>query len=195
MKSIAVFCGSSSGTNPSHAQAAEQLGKWLAENQLELVYGAGNVGLMGILADAALAAGGRVLGVIPDFLMRWEVAHHGLSELIVTETMHQRKQMMSDRADAFVVLPGGFGTLDEFFEILTWRQLQLHNKPIGILNVHGYFDALLQLRDHQIETGFIRSEHRRLFVVADRIERLFEMMSAPSPEPLEKWWDEGLDKS
>src|SRR5262249_55489848 len=140
VRSVCVFCGSSSGARPEYADAARRLGSALAARGLEAVTGAGHIGLMGVLADATLAGGGRVVGVIPRALVQRELAHQGLSELLVVETMHQRKALMADRADAFAALPGGYGTLDELFEVLTWAQLGLHARPVGLLNVAGYFD-------------------------------------------------------
>src|SRR5271154_5558209 len=165
-RGVCVFCGSSSGKGPQYADSARRLGAALAARGLELVYGAGDVGLMGVLADAALAAGGRVVGVIPQALVQREVAHHGLSELHVVRTMHERKALMADRADAFLALPGGFGTADELFEILTWAQLGLHSKPVGLLNVAGFFDPLLAWIDRCVSDGFLRPENRDLLLIS-----------------------------
>src|SRR5262245_57540668 len=159
LRAVCVFCGSSMGTRPEYAAAARSLGAALAAKRLDLVYGAGNIGLMGVLADAALAGGGRVVGVIPRALVARELAHQGLSELHVVETMHQRKALMADKSDAFVALPGGYGTLDELFEILTWCQLGIHAKPIGLLNVDGFFEPLLGWIRHAAAEGFIRPQH------------------------------------
>ena len=184
---ISVFCGSSTGTSPVYAEAAAELGTLLGQKEITLVYGAGNVGLMGVVADAALAAGGRVVGVIPQFLVDYEVCHDGLTELHVTQTMHERKRLMAERSKAVIVLPGGFGTLDEYFEMLTWRQLQLHAQPIGILNTHGYYDHLLAHADRMIQEGFVRPEHRALTHVADTPAELLELLSRPVPERGLKW--------
>ena len=184
---IAVFCGSSSGNEPIFSETARRVGTVLAERGIELVYGAGNIGLMGTLADAALAAGGRVHGVIPHFLKEYEVCHEGLTQLTLTQTMHERKQIMADAADGFLILPGGFGTLDEFFEILTWRQLHLHDKPIGILNVAGFYDALLSHLEILLQKGFIRPENRNLFRVASDIDELLLLMTERQERSVDKW--------
>ena len=184
---VSVFCGSSTGHRPAYAEAAAAVGTLLAGRGIELVYGAGNVGLMGILADAALAAGGRVLGVIPQFLVDYEVCHAGLSELIVTQTMHERKRIMAARSEAVIVLPGGFGTLDEYFEMLTWRQLHLHRQPLGILNVNGYYDHLLAHAERMIAEGFVRPAHRALTHVSADPVHLLDLLSRPVAEEGLKW--------
>jgi uncharacterized protein (TIGR00730 family) len=187
-RAVCVFCGSSAGSRPEYADAARRLGRELAGHGLELVYGAGHVGLMGVLADAALEAGGRVVGVIPGALVARELAHRGLTELHVVETMHQRKALMADRSDAFVALPGGFGTADELFEILTWAQLGIHQKPVGLLNVLGYFDPLLGWVGHCVREGFLRSQHRQLLLVGDEPSALVgRLLSRPAVRPVEKW--------
>jgi uncharacterized protein (TIGR00730 family) len=160
MKAVCVYCGSSIGTRTVYAQQAAALGTRLANEGLALVYGGGNVGLMGIVADAALAAGGDVIGVIPEQLVGWEVAHEGLTRLEIVATMHERKARMFDLSDAFVALPGGFGTLDEMFEMLTWRQLGLGDKPCAFLDVDGYFAPLMAMLDRMLQEGFLRAEHR-----------------------------------
>ncbi|TAK44002.1 MAG: TIGR00730 family Rossman fold protein [Saprospiraceae bacterium] len=187
MKSICVFCGSSAGSNPIYAETAHRLGVLFAQRQIRLVYGGGNVGLMGVAADACLGAGGSVLGVIPGFLKEKEVCHTGLTELIVTRTMHERKQIMEERSDGFIMLPGGYGTLDEFFEILTWRQLHLHSKPTGLLNVDGYYCALLAHVQRMSEDGFLKKANLSLIVVADEIEELLEKMEQPLNPSTPKW--------
>lgn len=156
---VCVFCGSSSGAHPHYADAARQLGSELAARNMGLVYGGASVGLMGTIADAALAAGGKVTGVIPQSIVDYEIAHEQLSELHIVQSMHERKALMEELSDLFIALPGGFGTLDETFEILTWAQLSLHRKPIGLLNIDGYYDGLLQFADHQVKEGFVRAEH------------------------------------
>ncbi len=161
----AVFCGSMPGGNPKLIAAAQELGQRMAEARIGLVYGGGRVGLMGAVADAVLDAGGSVIGVIPDFLMRREVAHRGCTELIVTSDMHTRKQRMAELADAFITMPGGFGTFDETFEIITWRQLGLHNKPILIADIDGWATPLVQLLETTIEAGFARPETQALYHV------------------------------
>ncbi|MEO1257886.1 MAG: TIGR00730 family Rossman fold protein [Bacteroidota bacterium] len=187
MKSICVFCGSSKGTSPKYVELARSVGKYLAEQKIKLVYGAGNIGLMGEAAEAALKAGGEVLGVIPQFLKHKEVYHTGLTELVITTTMHERKWIMDERSDGVIVLPGGFGTLDEFFEILTWKQLGLLSKPIGILNVEGFYDHLLAHANHMVREGFVRESNLGLYCVADNLTDLILLMDAPSNQTEEKW--------
>lgn len=178
IRTVAVFCGASTGTDPRHAEAARALGQALAQAGLRLVYGGGRVGLMGILADAALDAHGQVTGVIPDFLRKWEVAHDRVTDLVVTASMHARKQRMVELADAFVTLPGGLGTFDETIEILTWKQLRLHAKPIVICNVAGSAGPLLALIQGAVEMGFARSDVLGLFQVADSIEAAMALLAA-----------------
>ncbi|HMQ73316.1 MAG TPA: TIGR00730 family Rossman fold protein [Rubrivivax sp.] len=170
--SLCVYCGSRTGTQPAFTEAARRLGTLLGAAGGQLVYGGGRVGLMGIAADATLAAGGRVVGVIPEALMQREVGHAGLSELHVVPTMHLRKQMMAERADAFVALPGGIGTLEELFEAWTWRQIGYHDKPIGVLDVGGYFEPLLRFVDRCVEQGFLEAEQRSVPIVDDDPARL-----------------------
>ena len=167
MKSLCVFCGSSSGSLPLYAEAAAAFGRQLACEGIELVWGGGNVGLMGVLADSVLAAGGKTFGVIPGFMAERELAHQQTTEMVVVGSMHERKAAMADRADGFVALPGGYGTLDELFEIVTWAQLQIHRKPVGLLNVNGFFDPLLHMVRHMSEQGFIKPRHAGLLQVAD----------------------------
>lgn len=189
MQTLCVFCGSSAGFDPIYAQTASATGQYLAEHQMRLVYGGGNVGLMGLLADAALRHGGRVTGIIPHFLAQWEVAHRNLSELLFTETMHERKAQMADLSDGFVALPGGFGTLDELFEILTWAQLRLHQKPIGLLNVGGYFDPLLQMIEVMVERGFLKTQNRDLLHVGTSLDALLASMRTGPLTAAAKWVD------
>ena len=181
-----VYCGSSTGSHPDHAVAAKELGRRLALNQIGLVYGGGRVGLMGIVADAALAGGGRVIGVIPESLATREVAHNGLTELHVVADMHARKAQMARRASAFLTLPGGIGTFEEFFETLSWAILGLHQKPMGILNIVGYFDPLIALLDHGVEARFIRRENLDLIHVATEpeiaVSELLTRVRAAPPE-------------
>lgn len=181
MKRICVFCGSRTGNADVYRSTCEELAKTLVQHRCGLVFGGGRVGLMGILADRVLEAGGQVIGVIPAFLRTEEIAHSGLSELRVVATMHERKAMMADLADGFIALPGGYGTLEEFFEILTWAQLGLHHKPCALLNVHGYFDPLLHLVNHAVAEGFVRPEHRPLILEDSSAERLIARMSAYTP--------------
>ena len=174
---VCVFCGSSTGSRPDYAEAARRVGTALAKEGIGLVYGGGRVGLMGVVADAALAIGGRVVGVIPGPLATAEVAHGGLSELHVVTGMHERKAMMADAADAFLTLPGGIGTFEELFEVVTWAALGIHAKPIGLLNVSGYFDPLLAMLRHAVAEGFVRPEHLDRLVVSDDPEGLvFELL-------------------
>lgn len=187
IQSVCLFCGSSKGNRTSYIDAARELGATLAARGVTLVYGGGNIGLMGEAADAALAAGGRVIGVIPGFLKDKEVAHAGLSELHVTQTMHERKALMEDLSGGFVALPGGFGTYDELFEMLTWAQLSVHGKPIGLLNVDGFFDPLLAMVRHGVNEGFIRESHLELFVVADNLTDLLDRMNSHRSQPGIKW--------
>lgn len=190
LKRICVFCGSSFGSRPAYKQAAEQLGKALADRNLGLVYGGGNVGLMGAMADAALAGGGEVIGVIPESLVRREIAHNGLTRLYVVQTMHERKALMADLADAFIALPGGFGTLDEFCEIITWSQLGIQQKPCGLLNVEKYWDHFLAMLDHAVDEKFVRPENSELILVAQSPQRMLDRLMEWEPTlSVEKWID------
>jgi len=183
IRAVAVFCGSSAGVQPAHIAAAEALGRDLAAAGVRLVYGGGRVGLMGAVAGAALAAGGTVIGVIPRFLQKWEVAHEALSELVIVESMHERKQRMFELADGFVMLPGGLGTLDETIEIITWRQLKLHDKPVVLCNVDGSATPLLALIDAAVHDGFARSEVRRLYRVAQGVEEVLPLLQRAPAAP------------
>ena len=178
IQSVAVFCGSRVGTNPEYATAMRELGQGLAAAGIRLVYGGGRIGLMGIVADAAVAAGGEVAGVIPDFLQRLEVAHQGLTELEITDTMHTRKKRMSDIADAFVTMPGGLGTLDETIEIITWRQLKLHDKPILICDIAGSARPLRAAIEASIEMGFANPNARDLFEAVDGVPAVLARLTA-----------------
>lgn len=188
LHSLAVYCGSSMGRRAEYREAATALGQALARGGIELVYGGGNVGLMGVIADAALAAGGKVTGVIPDCLVQWEVAHQFLSEQHIVGTMHERKQLMADRAAGFIALPGGIGTLEELFEVYTWLQIGLHSKPLGLLNVLGYYDHLLAFLDHATAEGLFRPEHRARLIVDTDIQSLLQRMAgALDLAPVPKW--------
>jgi uncharacterized protein (TIGR00730 family) len=187
MRRLCVFCGSYPGRRAAYAEAAERLGRLLVEQQIGLVYGGGRVGMMGVLADSTLAAGGEVIGVIPQALVDRELAHPGLTELRVVASMHERKALMASLADAFVALPGGFGTFEEFCEATTWTQLGLHQKPCGLLNVEGFFDPLLQLFDHAMSEGFILPEHRAIVVVENDPAGLLSRLTAFSPPPQKRW--------
>jgi uncharacterized protein (TIGR00730 family) len=189
MRRLCVFCGSSSGNRKSYRAAAEELGGFLASKKIGLVYGGGKVGLMGALADAALAAGGEVIGVIPEHLMAREVGHMGLTDMRVVGSMHERKALMADLSDAFVALPGGYGTFEEFCEVLTWSQLGLHQKPCGLLNVEGYYSPLLEMFDRAVEERFLKSENRGIVLSHERIPTLIEMMDEWRPARIEKWLD------
>lgn len=182
ISSLCVYCGSSVGIDPIYRAAAERLGRVMAENRIRLVYGGGRIGLMGVLADSVIAAGGSAVGVIPEFLETREVGHQGVDELHIVDSMHSRKNLMFELSDGFAVLPGGFGTLDETFEIITWRQLRLHDKPIVVLDVGGYWRPLLHLIDHVIGTGFARPEYRGLFTVVDDVEDVIAAIRK-EPEP------------
>jgi uncharacterized protein (TIGR00730 family) len=187
MKNVGVFAGSSSGARSEYAAGARNLGRALAARGIGLVYGGARVGLMGALADEVLGAGGRVVGVMPESLVAKEVAHKGLTELRVVKTMHERKAMMSDLADGFVALPGGMGTLDELFEIVTWAQLGLHVKPCGVLNIEGYFDRLLAFIEHAVAERFVRSEHAAMISVAASAPELLDRMAAYRAPVVQKW--------
>jgi uncharacterized protein (TIGR00730 family) len=187
MKSVAVYCGSSSGNKEEYTQQAQAMGRELARRGLTLVYGGGCVGLMGVIADAVLAGGGKVIGVIPSFLADKELAHKGCTELHVVETMHQRKLLMADLAEGFVAMPGGFGTLEELFEVLTWGQLGLHGKPVGLLNTLGFYDALLALLDHMSGEAFLRVENRQQVLQNTDAAALLDAMAGYQPARLEKW--------
>ena len=189
MKSICVFCGSNKGQNPIYSDQTIALGKLLAAKGITLVYGAGSVGLMGILADTMLENDATVIGVIPDFLLKKEVGHMGLTELHVSETMHQRKQKMADLSDGFMVLPGGTGTMDEFFEIFTWGQLALHQKPFGILNINGYYDGLIQFINTMVKERFLSESNQSMLHIDSDPEELLKKMNAYTPPSEDKWLD------
>jgi uncharacterized protein (TIGR00730 family) len=190
MRAVCVYCGSNAGARPAYAERAAILGMRLAREGLALVYGGGNVGLMGIVADAALAAGGEVVGVIPEQLMRWEVAHTGLTRLEVVANMHERKARMFDLSDAFIALPGGFGTLDEMFEMLTWRQLGLGDKPCAFLDVDGFFEPLMAMLDRMVAERFLHPDQRRDLWHGDDLDALLAWMRAYRPAQANKWLDE-----
>jgi uncharacterized protein (TIGR00730 family) len=176
MKSIAIYCGSSSGHDPAFVQAAKNIGALLAEQGIDLVYGGGSVGLMGAVADAVLGAGGKVTGVIPSFLVSKELGRHGISELVEVETMHERKRKMFDLSDGFIALPGGFGTMEELFEVLAWSQLAIHRMPCGLLNVRGYYDGLLAQLRHMVSEGLVRGEDRSRLISSENAPELLEAM-------------------
>lgn len=186
MKRVCVFCGSRNGTRDQYVGSARRMGEALARRGIGLVYGGGGIGLMGVLADAALSAGGDVIGVIPQALVAREVAHGGLTDLRVVASMHERKALMAELSDAFVALPGGFGTLEEFCEALTWAQLGIHRKPCGLLNVEGFFDPLLSFFDHAVRERFVGPDHRSLVVVEADPERLLDALRHWEPPALER---------
>ncbi|MGH8676929.1 MAG: TIGR00730 family Rossman fold protein [Burkholderiales bacterium] len=187
VRSVCVYCGSSVGAKREYAEAARGVGRLLAERGITLVYGGGSIGLMGVLADAALGAGGKVVGVIPQGLRTRELAHEGLSELITVESMHARKQTMVDRSDAFIALPGGIGTLDELFETFTWLQLGIHDKPVGILNAAGYYLPLIELIRNMAAERFLKQEHFDCLLIDDDIERLVDRLQSFSALGQGKW--------
>lgn len=187
MKSLCVFCGSSSGKNTGIQEEAAELGRLLARENITLVYGGGSVGLMGILANATLSSGGKVIGVIPRAIERREIVHRGLTELHVVESMHERKAMMASLADGFMALPGGLGTLEELFEVMTWAQLGLHHKPIGLLNACGYYDPIMAFFDRAVTERYLWSDHKRIWVVDSEPARLLKALRAYVPPPVDQW--------
>jgi uncharacterized protein (TIGR00730 family) len=189
LSSVAVYCGSNSGTDPAYARAAASLGRTLADRGIRLVYGGGQVGLMGVVADTVTENGGQAYGVITEALRAKEIAHKSLTSLQVVGTMHERKAAMADAADAFIMLPGGFGTFDEFFEVLTWTQLGIHAKPCGILDTAGFFAPLRALLDGAVTAGFVHSAHRDMIIMADDPGRLLDRLAAWTPVTVSKWLD------
>lgn len=189
MKSIAIFCGAQSGFNPVYSQAAQALGALFAQKNIRLVYGGGKVGLMGVIADAVLAGGGEAVGVIPQSLVDMEVAHQGLTKLHVVQTMHERKALMAAESDAFIAMPGGFGTFDEFCEIVTWNQIKIIKKPFALFNVNGYFNPFLQMLDHATAEGFLKPEQRNHVLVSDSQEELLKMVMQKAAAISEDWVD------
>ena len=190
MKSICVYCGSNAGNKPAYTERAIALGDRIAKEGLQLVYGGGNVGLMGIVADAVLQAGGEVVGVIPEQLVNWEVAHKGVTRLEVVGSMHERKMRMFDLADGFVALPGGFGTLDEMFEMLTWRQLGIGNKPCAFLDIDGFYEPLIGMIDRMVGERFLHADQRADLWHGDDIDAMLAWMRDYTPARAEKWLDE-----
>ena len=187
MKRVCVFCGSSEGSRPDYVESARRMGEEIAHRGLGLVYGGGKVGLMGAVADAALAAGGEVIGVIPDALVSKEVGHEGLTELHVVGSMHERKKLMADLSNGFVALPGGYGTLEEFLEVLSWAQLSIHEKPCAILDVAGYWEPLVSLFDRTVAEGFVRPNHRSLVLTGRDPGELLDLMKRYTPAAEKKW--------
>jgi len=189
MNSICVFCGSSVGKQENYILKARELGKIIADKKLTLVYGGGNIGVMREIADSTLQAGGKVIGVMPQHIVDKEVAHHGVTELHIVKSMHERKAMMAELSDAFVALPGGFGTIDEIFEVMTWNQLEIINKPTGLLNIDGYFDHLIAFLDHSVNEKFVREEHKQNLIVETEANVLIEKLEGFEPKKAEKWID------
>lgn len=187
MKSICVYCGSSHGRQDAYSSAAHDLAKSLVDRNLKLVYGGASVGIMGMVADAVLQLGGQAVGVIPEALARKEVAHTNLTELHVTQSMHERKTLMAELSDGFIALPGGIGTLEEIFEIWTWAQLGLHRKPCGLLNVKGYFDSLTTFLDHAVAEQFVKKPHRSMLIVEHEPRALLDRFASYEPPTIQKW--------
>jgi len=187
IKTICVFCGSSAGRNNLYGLKAESLGRFFLRNGLRLVYGGANVGLMRILADTILSGGGEVVGVMPRSLVEREVAHTGLTQMHIVGDMQERKALMADLSDAFITLPGAYGTFDELFEMLTWNQLGIITKPVGLLNIDGFFDPLIRMLDHAVKEQFLRSEHRAILQVEEDEEKLMEKLNAYQPVVAQKW--------
>ena len=187
MRRVCVYCGSNFGTDPAFREAAALVGRELAAHKLGLVYGGGSVGLMGTVADAVLAAGEEVVGVIPKKLVQLEKEHRGLTKLIEVDTMHERKRLMMEHADGFLVLPGGYGTLEELFEVVAWLQLGFHHKPVGLLNVGGFYDLLLGQLDHMAAHGLLKGEHRAMLLVDTDVGELLKKMKAFQPHDAGKW--------
>lgn len=187
IQSVCVFCGASFGARPEYVEAAREAGQFFAQSGIRVVYGGGNVGLMGAVADSCLDAGGRIIGVIPQALVQHEVAHQGLTELRVVNTMHERKAMMSDLSDAFLALPGGLGTFEELFEVWTWAQLGIHQKPLGLLNVAGYYNPLIAMVEHALQEGFLRPKHRDALVVDTDLRALIRRLEEFTPAFTPKW--------
>ncbi|KFF18979.1 TIGR00730 family Rossman fold protein [Chryseobacterium sp. JM1] len=191
MKSITVFCGSSFGTDDIYREQAFLLGETLAKQHIQLIYGGADTGLMGAVADGTLSAGGKVTGILPHFLQSKEIAHKNLTELIIVETMHERKTKMNDLCEGVIVLPGGYGTLEEFFEMITWAQLGLHKKPIGILNIDGFYDDLIKLIQTMVDKGFLKLVNRDMLLISENIDELLEKMKNYEAPTVGKWISKG----
>lgn len=187
MKSICVYCGSSPGRQEAYSSAARDLAKSLVDRNLRLVYGGASVGIMGLIADTVLQLGGQAVGVIPDALVRNEVAHANLTEIHVTQSMHERKTLMAELSDGFIAMPGGIGTLEEIFEIWTWAQLGFHRKPCGLLNIEGYFDSLSTFLDHAVAEQFVKKPHRSMLIVDSAPETLLDRFASYEPPTIQKW--------
>jgi uncharacterized protein (TIGR00730 family) len=187
INSVLVFCGSKEGNNPKYVEEAFLFGQYLAEQDIKVIYGGAMIGVMGALADGALTKGGYVTGIIPQFLSRKEIIHEGLTEIIKVKSMHERKLMMSEMCDAIVALPGGFGTMDELFEILTWSQLGLHQKPVGILNTEGFYDGLLTFIQSMSENGFVSPVHQHMLQIESDFKKLMHLLNHYTPPPFPQW--------
>lgn len=189
MKSICVFCGSSKGNNPNFTQAAKNLGHTLVKQKLKLIYGGASIGLMGVLADAVIEAGGEVIGVMPEALANREIAHKNLSKLHIVNSMHERKALMSTLSDGFIALPGGLGTIEEFFEVLTWAQLGIHNKPCGVLNINGYYDQLFNFLRHAVDVKMLKKEYLSMIISDESPENIINKFKLYHPPQIKKWID------
>ncbi|UBM57332.1 TIGR00730 family Rossman fold protein [Marinilongibacter aquaticus] len=189
MKSLLVYCGANPGKDPIYREAAKQLAREMVKRDMRLIYGGGSLGLMGQIADTVLELGGEVVGIIPSFLDKMEVGHPKLSALHIVDTMHERKAMMEELCDGIVTLPGGYGSMDELFEILSWSQLGLHTKPVGLLNVKGFYNFMIQQLDHMVEEGFLKESNREILKVSDSIPELFVLMESFVAQPAFKWLD------
>jgi len=189
LSSLCVFCGSNAGAQPAYLEAAEAVGRGLAQRGLRVVYGGGKVGMMGAVADAARAEGGEVIGVIPQSIFDLEIGHTGLDDLRVVASMHERKALMAELSDAFIALPGGIGTLEEVFEVYTWAQLGIHSKPLGLIDVAGYYEPLVAFLDHAVQERFLRSETRAMLAVSERLDDLLAQLEQWEPVTVHKWID------
>ena len=195
MKNICVYCGSGSGNDSAYLESAIQIADCLTDAGVGLVYGGASIGVMGQIADQVLARGGSVIGVIPNALLELEIAHQNLTELVVVSDMHKRKATMADRSDGFIALPGGFGTLEELFEMLTWSQLAIHQKPVGVLNVNGFYDRLFDFLDWQVEQGFVKPGHRELLLSSTDPQQLLDKLNSYAPQSVSKLWPELVVKT
>ena len=191
IKNLCVYCGSNAGNRPDYVEGARELARELVKRDIGLVYGGASVGIMGALADAVLAGGGRVVGIIPEGLVRKEISHHNLTELHIVPSMHERKSMMAERSDGFIALPGGAGTLEEIFESWTWAQLGMHQKPCGLLNIDGYYDQLVGFLNHSVQESFMRAEHRTMLIVDSEPAALLDRYAAYTPPTVSKWIEPG----
>lgn len=187
MKSLLVYCGANPGNKPIYKEMAVSLGEEMVKRDMRLIYGGGSLGLMGTIANTVLENGGEVVGIIPEFLDKMEVGHPNLTEMHVVETMHERKALMEKMCDGIVTMPGGYGSMDELFEILSWSQLGLHTKPVGLLNVNGFYDLMIRQLDHMTEEGFLKQQNREILQVSGSVDELFTLMDEYVPQPAFKW--------